>query len=191
MGRFRMGEHEFLMPGEPASIERMFVKDRQPLRGAVAPAWLRGVATDFDPSGPAQNIVDGSFCGHGEPTYGVFDIAIDGQRELELAIVEQDESRRVLVRRPGSGGVWTVLHDSAWFADQGGAPAHPQGRTDVSIPDATPFTDEDEQPARFRIAVGYEYPVECQSESDVSWVTFAAENARDGQSGIFHDEELA
>jgi hypothetical protein len=71
------------------------------------------------------------WAGHGEPTYTVFDIEIDGSRELEIAVESDDESlhdeveeadeedegpmiRRVPARAPGSDGPWTVIHDVAW-----------------------------------------------------------------------------
>lgn len=190
MARFRMGDHEFIEPGGSAPIDRMFATNKRPIRGAIPPHWLHGIAFEAVPTGPARQLVDGAFCGHGEPTFGVFDIVMTGVPELELALSEEAGSRRILAR-PAGGREWVILHDSRWFAPSGGQNAPPTAPSAAAGSDIAPCKNHAGKVSRFRISVGYEYPVECQSENDVSWVTFAMECLDDDSSGPFYDEELA
>lgn len=188
MARFRLGDHEFIEPGTPAPIERLAVQNRRPIRGAIPPTWLRGIAVDADPAGPSRFLVDGMFCGHGDPTFAMFDLVIDGARELEVAVVEENRMRRVLARPPGRD-VWTVLQDLRWFPCESGEALHPDAPITAAEQGAAPFAMADGSPARIRVSIGIEYPADCASENDVSWVAFATEPVGNLKGGIFLDEE--
>lgn len=186
---FRMGEHQFYAPGEPAPLDRGDAVNKRPIRGAIPPVWLKRIADEADPSGPGRFLADGEFCGHGEPTFGVFDVVLDGQSELELAFLESESRMRVLARPARACGTWTLLHDSNWFEYSGGQPNLPSGRCVGDHPAAAPFQTTSGETARFKVAVGFEYPCECTSESDVSWIAVAVDCVNDAQAGVCFSAE--
>jgi hypothetical protein len=128
---FKLGDHQFISSEETAPISRLDQTDRRPIRGATPPSHLADAAVETRGDGPSAALMSAEWAGHGEPTYTVFDIEIDGSRELEIAVESDDESlhdeveeadeedegpmiRRVPARAPGSDGPWTVIHDVAW-----------------------------------------------------------------------------
>lgn len=210
---FRLGNHQFISPEENAPLSRLDVEDRSPIAGAPAPAHLASCVREPDPEGPAAVLFEGGWCGHGEPTFTVFDIALSGEDELEVAIetfddMEEDEAaeedeegppvRRVLVRPYGSDAAWTVLHDILWGLDEELGrvyPWCPESVIEDDDADIEPVCLDDGTPERFRVSIGLEYPPDAQSVGDISWVTivatgesepeFDSENEDDEDGGVF------
>jgi hypothetical protein len=207
---FRLGDHQFITPEENAPISRLDQEDRKPIRGAAAPSHLAGVAVEARGDGPSAALMNGEWAGHGEPTFTVFDVEIDGSRELELAVEtdeeideeemdEDDEGpmiRRVLARRAGSGGPWTVLHDVTWGLDEQvgrSFPWCPEGLETDDDDEIQPVTTEDGEPETFKVSIGLEYPPDAQSVGDVSWVAVVAVGAAGEEEEVFclMSEEMA
>lgn len=208
--RFRLGNHEFISPDEDAPASRLDEDDRRPIAGAQPPTHLGGCVREADGSGPSAFLSDGEWCGHGEPTFTVFDVVLDGTDELEVAVEtfdsmdEEDEGdegppvRRVLVRPSGSHGEWTVIHDATWGLDDDlnrVFPWTPDDRVTDDDPDIQPVLTEDDQPEKFRVSIGLEYPPDAQSAGDISWVTIIASGlaADDDEDDVFClvSEEMA
>lgn len=199
---FRLGDHTFLAPGEDAPLSRLRKsKGRGPIAGAAAPGWLGGcIAAGVDADGPAQGLLDGEFCGHREPTFTVFDLELDGTREIELA-VEQDEDEeaadkeeggrvlRVLGRGAGSGAAWTVLFDRAWidWEREDGPAGCPGERVLVPAAEVKSAVDGERQ----RVAVGLEYPCDAGSAAEVSWMTVLFTPVGEDEVFVVLDEEMA
>lgn len=192
---FKLGDHQFILPEQNAPLSRLEQENRRPIRGATPPSHLVGVAVEARGDGPSAALMSGEWAGHGEPTYTVFDIEIDGSRELEIAVESDDESlhdeveegdeedegpmiRRVLARAPGSEGPWTVIHDVAWGVDEAeGVRTFPWCPAGVELDDddeIEPVTTEEDELETFRVSIGLEYPPDAQSAGDVSWVTVVA-----------------
>lgn len=210
---FRLGDHQFISPEENAPQSRLEQKNRRPIRGATPPSHLMGVAVEARGDGPSAALMNGEFCGHGEPTFTVFDIEIDGSRELEIAIETDDELmldeededgeegeapiRRLLARSPGSDGPWTVIHDATWGVDDEGMRTFPWCPPRVEVDsdgEIEPVMTDDGEPHLARLSIGLEYPPDAQSAGDVSWVVVMGMpiDVKDAE-GVFClvDEEMA
>lgn len=168
---FVLGDHQFQDPSEPGDLDRLDAPKRQ-IRGAPPPTYLDGIARESGPGSPAaQALLEGEFCGHGEPTMTVFDIVIDGDEELEIGLVPAEDQEEtganpdvLAVRRPG--GEWIALFRSAWEMEL-------QGLAGVGRTPLTPEELEGMHPeiARGRASIGFEYPCDATSRDEVSWLT--------------------
>ncbi len=165
---FTLGTHTFITPDITAPLSRLG-KPKGPISGAVPPRFIAGVSRESTTSSSAAELKKGIFCGHGEPTYTVFDIVIDGRDRLEtLAIYSKEnegqavDPERLLVRAEGTKGPWLVLLDSAWTGEFG----------DLVLPERPVLVDHDPQ-GHFvaSFSVGFEYPPDAQHVDDVSWYT--------------------
>ncbi|MBC7835064.1 MAG: hypothetical protein H7Y88_08175 [Phycisphaerales bacterium] len=208
---FRLGNHTFITPVENGDPDRVSQEDRAPIEKAPPPGWLTGCVAKVDADdGPSMSLVSGDFCGHGEPTYTVFDIELDGSREVELVVHgeggdsddEDDDDGDdeadgdpgavllVLARRARSKGPWTVLYDAAWL-DGTGIAACPKVPELVAAEEVDFESEEDE---RYHVAIGLEYPCDATSAEDVSWLTIVMTPvAGEGQGEIYSvaDMEMA
>ncbi len=185
MTPFRLGDHEFLEPGgPPAPLDRHLQRPRKPIVGAVAPSFVERLAVPPLPDGPAALLLDGSYCGHGEPTFTVFDLAIEGSREVELAVPFEDpDEPSVRLRPAGSDGPWQTLlalHELFEYCTYDGSGNPPQ-----------PITDQSGHILPVRVAIGFEYPVEAISAEDVSWVAIAIEYGAEREQAIVLSMETA
>lgn len=188
---FKLGDHEFNYSYSPETddpLSGMLQENRRPIRGAPPPNHLVGVAVESRGDGPSAALMNGDFCGHGEPTFTVFDIEIDGSREVEIAVEadddvmldEEDEEgeeaelpiRRLLARSPRSDGLWTVIHDETWVS--GSYPSFPSQVVKESDSEIEPVLTDDGEPELMRLSIGREYPAETESVGDVSWVAVVA-----------------
>ena len=207
---FRLGDHQFISPEETARISRLDQEDRKPIRGAAAPSHLAGVVVEARGDGPSASLMNGEWAGHGEPTFTVFDVEIDGSRDVELAVEtdeeideeemdEDDEGpmiRRVLARAVGSDGPWTVLHDVSWGMDEEVGRTFPWCPPQAEMDDSDeiePVTTEEGDVETFRVSIGLEYPPDAQSVGDVSWVAIVAVGTEDDGEEVFCvvSEEMA
>lgn len=177
---FKMGDHEFIEPGQLAPLDRVDQQPRAPIQGAVPPDHLADVLQEADPNGPARLLLDGRFCGHGEPTYGVFDVA-GSQTGLELWWGEAESTARVMAREPGAE--WFELFDSSRHPQ--GSPTERQADLGSPEPMASP-----QGATKFQISVGFEYPVECTSQDDVSWIAIIVEAIGEDFCEMIFDWEL-
>lgn len=207
---FRLGDHQFISPEEDAPLSRLDQKDRKPIRGATPPSHLAGLVVEARGDGPSASLMNGEWTGHGEPTFTVFDVEIEGSHNVEMAVetdeeideeeMEEDDEgpmiRRVLVRGAGSDGPWTVIHDVTWGVDEEGGQTFPWCPPEPVIDDdeeIEPVTTEDGEPETFRVSIGLEYPPDAQSVGDVSWVTVVAVGVEGEEEEVFcvMSEEMA
>ncbi len=169
MGGFKLGDHEFLVPGGAAApLSRLTQKNRSPIAGAEPPSFIAEVCREAELNGPVGALIDGSFCGHGEPTFSVFDLVVDGDPDVQLALPYEDNAEPAIMPRPGS-----AADDDGWshmirlhehfdgFAFDGAGPS-PQ-----------PVTDHDGNIVTLRAAIGFEYPPDATSVDDITWLAIA------------------
>jgi hypothetical protein len=89
---FKMGVHQFIHPEEDAPLDRFEKKYDGPIPGAIPPDYLQSKIKKPNRKGPASLLWDGSFCGHGEPTYGIFDLYVEGNELFEIRMTGYDEN---------------------------------------------------------------------------------------------------
>ncbi len=185
MPGFRLGNHEFLEPGgPPAPLSRLTQQPRFPIADAPPPKFAAPFCAPADPNGPAALLASGEFCGHGEPTFTVFDLALDGQRQLELAVpYEQDAAPTLQARPAGSRAPWRTLLNLAEIFD------YCRGQQCSAAPQS--IADEEGHILPVRAAIGFEYPCEATSAEDVSWIAVAVEYGDEREKMIMFSEETA
>ncbi len=182
---FQLGNHVFLPQGAPAPLSRLALAQRSPISGAKPPACLERVAQSGGP-GPTELLRNGEFCGHGEPTYSVFDLIIEGDRELEVSIIPAEDggTERFLARPAKRRGDWVVVYSRAWCSE-----GRLTGEVQTVPADAAEHAIDPSGHSRFRIAIGLEYPPDCASADDVTWIAVAVESTSGSFRGILCSEE--
>jgi len=180
---FRLGDFEFPTGDGPFPMSRREMRPDRPILGALPPPWLAGCVRESKQAGPAAELWTGDWRGHGEPAYTVFDVMLSGSEWLEIAAEEGDSGIGILMARPaGSSSDWTVLYDLSWF-NGSQRPAGPQripAERGVASPGPTGST-------RLKAALGFEYPIDCTSVDEVSWIAVAFQE--DGQPAFWAIEQ--
>lgn len=184
---FRLGDFTFLAPGELAPIDRSDMRPRRPVLGAAPPDWLSGLVREAANDGPAGFLWNGDFCGHGEPAYSVFDIRIENHELLEICLIQDAQIGSLLTARPkNSERPWNILHHGEWFRSGTAKPTAPVSkRADEFMAQPGPGGNR-----AMRLAIGFEYPIECTSPNDISWVTVALMEEDASEIVCIVDEEL-
>jgi len=148
------------------------------------PDYLRGKCKRAGKKGPARLLADGKWCGHGEELFWLYEIATKDDSDFMLQLPNGDCPPVVQVF-PQSGGPAFSIYDSR---------RHP----------ASVFINSQKPPAfrpvevcskcgstLFRIAVGFEVPLDAESANDTSWFALATECAGCGFNRIAFDDETA
>lgn len=185
MPGFRLGDHEFYDPtGSPAPLDRLDQPNRSPIKNAPPPTFLADYTINADPDGPSAVLLDGKHCGHGEPTFTVFDLAINGERDLYLAVPYHNEDEPTVKLKLATGDEpWKqllALHEAFEFYHYQGQGEPPQ-----------PVADEAGNPIPLRAAICCEYPCDAQSVDDVSWIVIAVQYGPAKEHAIVFSEETA
>lgn len=211
-----MGDHVFLSPEVDGSLDRLLQERTGPLSGAIPPDYLKNKVRTPDPNGPASLLWDGSFCGHGEPTYGVFDLAVDGAELFEIRMTGYDEEGMIIsppyieariAGRPGAE--WFPIYDtrkhpaSTWvWADVVRREKNltddskvfelvddPKVLDSLPVPELKPYTHEKCNGSAFRVSVGFEYPVDCTGPNDATWFALVIQSPDGNVAAIIFDDE--
>ncbi|MCX6950871.1 MAG: hypothetical protein NTV51_01595 [Verrucomicrobia bacterium] len=150
------------------------------------PSYLKNHAKEPVAPGPHELLLDGTWCGHGEPDYAIFEVHDADVTSLGLHLP--------------SGAPFPALCAVTAFRD-GGAPFFVY---DPRHHPASAFTGSEKDhpwhpaPAhrcfscgaeRFRLAVGFEIPGDSESPDDTSWFALAVQcTACGAREGLFDDE---
>lgn len=188
---FRIGDHEFLELGVPAPLSRTSKRNRKPIANAEPPPFLAGCVREPATTDAAKVLVHGTFCGHGEPTYTVFDIVIDGQERLDVVtfFVDDDEDEEtdaeaedmddedsnaaiVLARPVGTDGPWLVIFSHEWMDEYGNLQAPDEPHWHEFDDDEKEEVAETAQAST--LAIGFEYPPDADSLNGFSWLAIDA-----------------
>lgn len=189
---FRLGDHEFLPENAPAPLSRMEQPPRQIL-GAPPPSFLEGIARESTDASPAAaELREGRCCGHGEPTFTVFDVVIDGSDVVEVsAIADPDDPDRqrnliAFAARNPAGGPWHVLFRREWEQRQ------------MLLDGIGPETLSDEEAAQLEedsahahVSIGFEYICDATSRDCVGWMAIDLYCEEEDGRGCVVDAELA
>ena len=174
---FTLGNHTFITSDQNGPMSRFDVKKRTPISGAAPPGFLTGHCRPATSTKAAKNLLKGNFCGHGEPTFTVFEVVIGGAEKLELAAImpsedsETPDPELLMARKLGADGPWLVLFDQNWADDSGSfrLPSTTVWRT-VSDEEHEEL-DDDGAIVEGQLAIGFEYPCDAAAVDDVSWIT--------------------
>ncbi|MDB4944556.1 MAG: hypothetical protein JWP97_4090 [Labilithrix sp.] len=136
------------------------------------PDYLAPYARKPKKTGPSVLLADGSFCGHGEPRFGVWDLAVDGSKELVVELPLPEEEKRlwpvVRVASAKSTKEKVLAYDSRAVvsaAGSGAASGKPTGTKGLACPSCTGRI--------FQVSVGFEIPDDATSPEDTSWFALA------------------
>jgi hypothetical protein len=156
----------------------------------IPPDYLEGKVAPPAKAGPASLLQDGQWCGHGEPTYNVFDICAGKENifSVRLPVPDDEELNSPLVVARSDSGITFPVYDSH---------KHP-----ASIYYAEDEPDEASrlQPAfrcpncsqeRFHVSVGFEIPSDSTDPNDTSWFALAIQCAACEWEGVIYDDETA
>jgi hypothetical protein len=188
-----LGDHQFYAPNQNAPMSRMFAAKKQIL-GMPPPSFLSGIAREATKASPAAKaLYKGEFCGHGEPTMGIFDIVIDGEELLDVcaAIDPEDVDRQfnlplLVVRKPG--GDWIAIFRREWEENRStleGVERKPLSKKELASLNAP------DEPMRMRVSIGCEYPADATSPDCVTWLTIDAMEAGQKKPGCLVDAKMA
>ena len=149
---------EVVQSGNPPSAANA------PLNGP--PSYLRGKVADPDWKGAAKHLRDGEWCGHGEPVFWIYDVrdGLHSTFSVELPVAEAPDAP--IVRLTNVSGGELIAYDSRLH------PANAFLRT-TSIAPLERFRCPSCAATRFRVAVGFEVPVDADSEDDTTWFALA------------------
>lgn len=168
-----LGNHRFYSPKQTAPMSRMFA-DKKQILGMPPPACFKGLVREATPNSPAAAaLYEGKFCGHDEPTMGIFDVVIDGTDVVEIGWVpdpddEDQEYNIPLVVARAPGGEWHAIFRHQWEEGQ----ATLEGFTREPLtPDELDALTESENRAKGRVSIGFEYPADATSADCVTWLT--------------------
>lgn len=174
---FVFGDHQFYAPEERVPFKRPARKG--PIRGAPPPACFAGFVRPSTKASPAADeLLKGEFCGHGEPTFTVFDVVLGGSDIVEVCVEQGGEQGISLVLcRPDSPrgtppppadetpGAWRVLYDAAWLEQGEGLIGLEAGAAG-----AEQIARVNSQIERGHVSIGFEYPADTESAESVSWI---------------------
>ncbi len=151
-----------------------------------APGYLASIARPARRTGrPAALLADGAFCGHGEPTFGVWDLSVGGSSELRVALpLEGSEGWPVVRVQAASGDASALAYDSRQAPASEAPPDSPAAET-------APYRCAGCGGEVFAVSVGFEFPGDSESPEDVSWFALAIECTGCRQAAIAWDHETA
>lgn len=189
---FTLGDHTFLHPSVNGPLSR-FEEAPSQIRNAPPPTYLEGRVREATLESPAARaLLEGRFCGHGEPTMTVFDIVLDGEDVLELGASmdpdDPDMTQNLLalaVRRPGQSE-WFPIFRRAWEDEQ----ATLEGFTTSVLTESEAASISDDV-AIGRVSVGFEYPCDADSRDCVTWMTIDVVFEGEEEPRCIVDAELA
>ena len=148
------------------------------------PNYIAGKAAPADPNGPAQLLLDGSWCGHGEPLFSVFDIRSGSDSHFHIRLTDDGSDdftvAAVELSPPSFLAYDSRQHPASVFS---GDPASPVFAPRLECPQC--------HHDLFRVAVGFEIPSDSTSPEDTSWFALAAECARCHNQNLVFDDETA
>ena len=160
------------------------------------PDYLEGKVIGSSGTDPAALLLDGQWCGHGEPEYRVFDVQIGNETTFSLQfpdLGDDDEIEEltapVVTAQSNSGLVFPIYdprqHPASLFCPE-------EGEIEYAVSPRQPiFQCPNCTQHRFRIALGFEIPSDSISPNDTSWFALAVQCISCGWKDIIHDDETA
>ena len=152
-----------------------------------APAeYLKHHLREPSSTGPSRLLTDGSWCGHGEPEFAIYDVHEGGENAFVLILPSDPYPAlcAVSAHRLGAAPFFVYdprRHPASVYA--GGKREHPYFSSEYRCPWCSSQT--------FRLSVGFEIPGDSTSPEDTSWFALAVECVGCDQQKIVFDDETA
>lgn len=152
------------------------------------PSYLKDHVMEPVSPGPHELLLDGAWCGHGEPEYAIFEVHDKGGTSLgvHLPSSEPYPALCAVTAFRDSGDPFFIYdprhHPASTFA--GSRQEHPWHP-------APPFQCGSCGSKKFRLAVGFEVPSDSQSPDDTSWFALATQCVACGARECLFDDETA
>lgn len=147
------------------------------------PDYLRGRCRAPNPNGPARLLSDGSWCGHGEERFWIFDVEIQGSDMVSVLLPARGSLSLVAVVVNGSDAV--AVYDSRLH------PASVNSESEAEPVFQPPLRCRACDSILFRASVGFEVPADYQSPNDTSWFILALECGSCGLASVAYEDETA
>jgi hypothetical protein len=150
------------------------------------PDYLRGKVKKPKADGPAALLADGAWCGHGEKTFRIFDIALGKVRtfSFRLPAASVNAPAQVIVTPIERQQTFAIYdsrrHPASVYVDSKAEPAM-----------GTSFVCPRCGAGMFRLSVGFEIPMDSETESDTSWFALAVQCKACGWKSIVYNDETA
>lgn len=157
------------------------------------PDYLAGKTVLCSSTSPVKLLKSGSWCGHGEPIYNVFDIQVENQKIFSLRLPVMEEDRIYLP-------VVTAVLDSSFEFNIYDPRKHPSS---IYSAEGLGFFEVDKLPLqvlfhcskcnkeRFYLSVGFEIPGDSISSNDTSWFAAAVQCVDCHWENLVYDHETA
>jgi hypothetical protein len=149
------------------------------------PDYLKGHVREPAPNGPADLLSDGSWCGHGEPEFAIYDVHDAGESALGVVLPSAYPALcAVSAFREGHQPFFIYdprRHPASVYA--GGSEEHPYV---PAAPCQCPCGSR-----TFKVAVGFEIPGDSETPEDTSWFALAVQCTRCGKQEDLFDDETA
>lgn len=146
--------------------------------------YLKQHLREPNSTGPSQLLADGSWCGHGEPEFAIYDVHEESEDAFVLSFPSDPYPSLCAVSARRLGGIPVFVYDPRRHPASvyvGGRREHPYHSSEYRCSWCNSQT--------FRLSVGFEIPGDSASPEDTSWFALAVECvACDQQKIVFNDE---
>ena len=154
----------------------------------TSPTYLSKFAVPTRGGSPANLLIDGAWCGHGEPVFGVYDIHVDNNSLFSVRLPSTREYPELVAVTATSPTQETFfLYDPR---------KHPASLYAVALREfphkpANPLSCPSCGGESFAVAVGFEMPSDSSGPDDTSWFALAVECSKCKWHEIIFDDETA
>jgi len=156
-----------------------------------APGYIKDHVAGITQNAASPLLADGSWCGHGEELYRVYDIVEEGNTvfRLQLPDTASEDSLPPAVRLVSVTGQKQFLiydprqHPASWHAFGDNAKKEPQF--------LNPHQCGKCKGTNFNISVGFEIPADADGPNDTSWFALAIACVQCNTTEITFEDETA
>jgi len=158
-----------------------------------APDYVKPYITASDKTGPAELLLEGSWCGHGEPLFRIYDVTEDDNNIFKIFLPNDDLGFDE--RMTNSVKLMSIKSGRSFFIyDAGKHPAsfyHVTERGKNDPPEHWKQFICNCDGEIFKCSIGFEIPGDSSQPNDTSWFALAAECPDCKRKGIVYDNETA
>jgi hypothetical protein len=150
------------------------------------PDYLKQHVAEANPSGAAQALTDGAWCGHREPHFVIYDVHDAGETKLGVILPQGEYPALCAVAACREGYAPFMIYDprrhpASVYADASKEyPYHP----------AAPYRCSCNS-QWFKVAVGFEVPGDSEEPEDTSWFALAVGCEQCGKRQLIFNDETA
>jgi hypothetical protein len=165
------------------------VRIKKHFRRGTPPTYLANYVVRSKGIGPADLLLDGAWCGHGEPLFGIHDVrTADGGDRFSIRLPSgRTYPELVAVTATSPAGETFFLYDPR----QHPASLYIDNRNDFPHRPAAPFACPNCGNQSFTAAVGFEIPGDAEEPNDTSWFALAVECPQCKWHKVIFDDETA